>query len=367
MKQILVCLVAVFTMLSTVGCGKSSSKLLEDGLKHLNGIGVEPDAKIGFSMIRQSAEKGNADAMVALSDCYRSGKGVEEDLQKAEYWLNLALKENNSTAKLRYAEQIFSDLGRKYTGQLLGKHGSYYTDNDKEQAKQAIQLLIEVTENQSIQSNILAEAYRELGESYYFGYGIQKSKSDALRYYKFSAVNGDAYSAYMAGAMLCDEKNRNYDVGVPLLQQSIGETEVPYKQEAYRLLGMAYTDENWSGHDIKKGIEYIEKAINEPNDFRDLRIGDALCRIGKILVFGDKKYRNLSRGFEYLEKASEAYSESHEADYLLGLMYKDGLYVGRDKTKASDFFSKAKLSENKEIAKKSSEYLRELGYEYLAD
>ena len=53
----------------------------------LEAIGANPDEWL--PALLKEAELGNPDAMAILSDMYREGDGVEQDLEKAEYYAEM--------------------------------------------------------------------------------------------------------------------------------------------------------------------------------------------------------------------------------------------------------------------------------------
>ncbi len=53
---------------------------------YLNGVGVERSVSTGISWLQKAADVGNAGAALALSIAYQTGFGLEKDLVKSEYW-----------------------------------------------------------------------------------------------------------------------------------------------------------------------------------------------------------------------------------------------------------------------------------------
>ncbi len=65
------------------------------------------EAKAAAAAQLQSAQTGNIAAMLALSQLYRTGEGVPQDAQQAEYWSNLA---EVTTAKQKLASAQAGDI-----------------------------------------------------------------------------------------------------------------------------------------------------------------------------------------------------------------------------------------------------------------
>lgn len=56
------------------------------GMCHLNGFGCEPDAKKGFEFLLSAAKAGHLDGMDSVADCYRHGRGIEQNDELALLW-----------------------------------------------------------------------------------------------------------------------------------------------------------------------------------------------------------------------------------------------------------------------------------------
>ena len=56
------------------------------GMCYLNGFGCEPDAKKGFEFLLSAAESGHPDGMSSVADCYRRGRGVVRNDERALLW-----------------------------------------------------------------------------------------------------------------------------------------------------------------------------------------------------------------------------------------------------------------------------------------
>ena len=68
------------------------------GMMCYNGIQAQKDYNKAFELFKEAAELLNIDAMNMLSSCYRHGKGVTRDIEKAEYWLKKAQETESADA-----------------------------------------------------------------------------------------------------------------------------------------------------------------------------------------------------------------------------------------------------------------------------
>jgi TPR repeat protein len=69
------------------------------GTLYYDGNGVKPDSQMAAKWIRKSAEQGRADAQLALGNFYFDGEGVRQDYETAVKWYLLAAKKGNVDAE----------------------------------------------------------------------------------------------------------------------------------------------------------------------------------------------------------------------------------------------------------------------------
>ena len=67
---------------------------------YLHGIGVDRDEKEGFRLALEAAQLGCAPAQTLVAECYLDGRGVEQDVERAETWLYRAARLGNKRAKM---------------------------------------------------------------------------------------------------------------------------------------------------------------------------------------------------------------------------------------------------------------------------
>ena len=65
----------------------------EIGRHYFYAIQVEEDCKKAFEYFSKAAEKNKGEALKMLADCYRYGKGVEKNIEKALELLEMAYEE----------------------------------------------------------------------------------------------------------------------------------------------------------------------------------------------------------------------------------------------------------------------------------
>ncbi len=142
---------------------------------------AESDA---LNLLVKSAAKGYLPAVNELGLNYYTGNLLTEDKQKAlELWQS-AEKQNNPEAKTRIAAGIiFGEISRQVgTDDISG----------------SIKILEETAENGSVLAQVA------LGYAYENGVGLEKSKSEAVKYYRYAAQRGNRF-AYKELKRIYDE------------------------------------------------------------------------------------------------------------------------------------------------------------------
>lgn len=69
------------------------------GKCYLDGDGVPQDQTKAFSIFKEGAEQGVAQAQELLGECYEYGKGTEPDTSKALEWYRKAAENGNRHAQ----------------------------------------------------------------------------------------------------------------------------------------------------------------------------------------------------------------------------------------------------------------------------
>ncbi|WP_440903588.1 tetratricopeptide repeat protein [Catenovulum sp. SX2] len=87
--------------------GSKLKQRTRDNGKKLNDLAIDyyrgesgvQDFKKAFELFTKAAEMGHTFAQVNLAEMYRDGEGTDENLDKAQYWFEMAAKQGNQTAK----------------------------------------------------------------------------------------------------------------------------------------------------------------------------------------------------------------------------------------------------------------------------
>jgi TPR repeat protein len=81
------------------------------GEMYIRGTGVPKDSEIGLGWFRKAADQGNSTAELIMGTFYRNGLGVPKDAAKAFGWLNKAAAQGESKAQIALGSMYFSGEG----------------------------------------------------------------------------------------------------------------------------------------------------------------------------------------------------------------------------------------------------------------
>ena len=160
------------------------------GLCYANGLGVVKSYETAIGYFHKSAEQGNAAALRNLGVCYAKGLGVPQSYEEAFKWYR-KLAEQGDAAALR-------NLGVCY-------YKGYGVPQNYEEA-------VKWYRKSADQGN--AAAQNNLGVCYENGQGVQRSYEEAIKWYRKSAEQGNACA--QCNLAYCYEKG----IGVTLCIES---------------------------------------------------------------------------------------------------------------------------------------------------
>lgn len=143
------------------------------------GDGVTKDTDAAITYLRQAADLGNTSSIYSLGYEYYAGEIIHADKQKA----------------LEYMKKS-ADEGYTFACAVLGT--MYYSGEEgmaaKDYKKAFEYLSIAVKDAASLNEDLLAEVYKNLGACYRFGRGTDKDQSLASYYTEQAAKYGDKSS-----------------------------------------------------------------------------------------------------------------------------------------------------------------------------
>ena len=225
---------------------------------------------------RKAAEQGNAEAQIALGDCYGRGEGVERSYQKAVQWYSKAAELGNAEAQTKLGNCYFEGKGinRDYQRAV-----HWYEKAAKQQYSVAMNSMGDCCiSGRGVKQDkekgvwwygIAAEqgnstAQENLGDCYFLGNGVKRNIRAAARWYWMSAKQGNDKAQLKLG--YC------YETGTGI-EQNIKEAVVWYKKAAdmgnataQYYLGRCYELGKGVQQNYKEAIRWYGKATEKGND-----------------------------------------------------------------------------------------------------
>lgn len=158
-----------------------------------------------------------------------------------------------------------------------------------------------------------------LGDCFINGIVTEKNLGEAVRWYEKAAQKEDAEGIYLLAEQL--EIGDNYTVA-----HDVKEAERLYKEAAkkgyltaYRKLGNIFTDENKSGEDQQKGLDYYQKAADKGDVLSMLRIAEWYQEKGDSI----KAVKGYQRMIDYMLSSADKGEPQSMFNLAQLYMYRD--------------------------------------------
>lgn len=279
------------------------------------GLGVEQNPSLAIQYFQQALDLGYLDAHVDLALAYEEGfGGLPNDPQQALQHMKAAAEQ-----EIAYAQY---------------KLGCYYSYGFLEEQD----LSTGKSWFEKAYANGSALAALALGDYYLYGYENTQEYDRAMEYYAFAEQHG-----YISeGIGICYE----YELGV---EKSLTEAFKYYKlasergyQDATYRLGMCYYYGKGTEEDKPEAFYYFKQVADENQV-------DAQLYVGMMLLKGEGIEQNIEEGVTYLIGAAEAGNDA--AQYELGNCYLKGEGVGQDDDLAMEWYQKAADGGNEKALK----------------
>lgn len=280
---------------------------------------VEDDVKFAFWM-RKAAEQNDAEAQRILGEAYielENEKALPKSYPDAIEWLEKACINGDVEAAVLLAEVYSTVDGYKDTPKF-----SYYTDH-------AEQLMIEKEEKYGY---FLGEEHEFLADLLYKYSDDKVLRQKSFDHYCRAFLAGRQSALYDLGRMYFVNGYTNdfFKLSPDELLQIIVEAEKDSKSSSLAyLLGFVY----FNGYKVRSNKAAAENWYLKAAEKGSL---SAACKLGYYYVDERQMY---DKGFSILEKASA--DGSVEATRLLGLCYKKGIGVKKNRSKAKALLKEA--------------------------
>ena len=271
---------------------------------------AKPDFETAWQMMYSEARQGNAFAMCDLGRMLRHGRGCEPDLEASRAWYLRALRIFLNAEEVKTSAYIEYRIGKMYEAgqgaeQSYGEAADWY-------------------ELSAMKGN--RYALYSLGMMYQRGQGVIRDLKKSADLLKRSMMNGNPYAAWEYGKMLRDgiglEKNGE-KANLAFKTAFFGFLTLAEKQMDDNLMyriGKMYQDGTGTEKDEGKAVPYFQRAI----EFEHVH---AMCALADIQIQTGTQ-EGIQQGIRLLEQSAAL--ENSNAEYKLGKLYHDGLYIDRN-------------------------------------
>lgn len=222
------------------------------------------------------AKSGEAEEQNALGEAYYDGKGVTENLTEAVKWFTKAAEQENAKAEYNLGNCYYYGYGVQYKD--YGEAVKWYT----KAAEQGC-----------------AEAQNSLGYCYEFGEGVDKNLKEAVKWYTKAAEQGLPLAQCNLGA--CYENGdwveKNLEEAVKWYTKAANQG---YAKAQY-YLALSYDKGEGVAKNDSEAMKWYLKAVKNNSP-------EAAYYYGGMLLEGNKQKgitKNIPEGVKYLRKAAD--------------------------------------------------------------
>lgn len=162
----------------------------------------EEEYEEAFKLFMLAAENGNEDVQEVLGDIYcgKSDIDIPLNYEEALKWYELAAKSGWT-----YIQEKLDALNKIIASESYEKGMEKYNEKEYEEAFKLFMIAAEKG---------YVEAQYEIGEAYYYGYGVEENKEEAVKWYKLAADNGSGYAKKKLDALNIRIASESYEKGM---------------------------------------------------------------------------------------------------------------------------------------------------------
>lgn len=264
------------------------------GRCYYHGEGVGQDYIKAFEHFEKSAHLGYGKAKDHLADCYRTGQGVEKNIQEAVKWYTDAVDNDKmATAAFR--------LGFMYR----------FGEGVPKDAKKAIEYYLIAAEGG------LTYPQRIVAQEYIYGGTIEKNYAAAQMWLEKAATKGDAEAQLILGRFYASDFGyKDYQKAFKWIKKSAEQGVA----EAEHTMGDCYREGFCVNKDVVIANHWYEKAAKQ-------EYPKAMYECGVSYINGRGVFRNIHEGINYLKAAAD--KDVPEACETLAKLFKSG-FEGSD-------------------------------------
>lgn len=231
------------------------------------GIPIEDGTPDG---LMKMAQDGDPESQFKLGNMYLRGTGIEQDYEKAIYWLKMAAQQGHPAARYNVACCYYSGLGvkeDKITAVNMFREAAEHGDLDALNNLAGCYMLGQGTEKDQSKG---AECYRKAaegghpkaqynyGECFFKGMGVIRDTLQAVKWYKEAAGQNDPDGQYSYGWCLCNGTGVAKDPvrAKEFFEKAATQRHIP----ALKALGYCYVNGIGTAKSFATAVEMFGKA-----------------------------------------------------------------------------------------------------------
>jgi len=230
--------------------------------------------KLQFEESQKKCEKmtPSIEAVNYLGSMYETGKGVEQNYEKAIKYYKMAIEGCNGSAMYNLGNMYYNGKGLEQNYEESIKYYKMATEKGEE------------------------HAMYNLGYMYEFGKGVEQNDGEAIKYYKMAIEEGHSSAMCSLGYMYDNGKGveQNYEEAIKYYKMAIekGNGKAMYN------LGSMYCNGAGVEQDYEKAIKYYKMAIEKGEE-------KAMNNLGRMYDFGKGVEQNCEEAIKYYKMAIE--------------------------------------------------------------
>lgn len=240
--------------------------------------------------VRRRAEEGSAEAQYNYGRFCYEGSLVDQDYDEAAVWWLEAAKQGHVKARTQLGHLLRGGLGFELEDEQIARRWVEYERSFAEAGD--------------------AEAQSNLGRMYEEGRGVDRDESEAERWLRRAAAQGDAEAK-----LLLKRKNGTR-----------GDLEAQWE------LALIYLDGQGVSKDEAEAAHWLSLAAQHGHV-------EAQFRLGQLLIHGSSAVRDSVKGAQWLLSAARLGSQPAARE--LGDLYREGIGVEADDSDAAHWWRKA--------------------------
>ncbi|KAL0241021.1 hypothetical protein GEMRC1_006257 [Eukaryota sp. GEM-RC1] len=284
--------------------------------------------ELPFEGYQEAAERGDAEAMVNLGNCFLNGIGVNKNQRQAVYWFLEAHSKGNSSARTNLGKTIHWSQHHAKLGDQLAMTALGYCYHFGEGISRDLSLAVHWFQKAAYLGH--STAMYSLAVCLKNGIGVEKDSFKAVHWFQKGADLGDSSSMYDLGVCLHGgdgiPKDQSQAVHWFEMAADLGSSHAMYN------LGICFDNGLGVARDQSRAVFWFQKAAESSHSIAMYNLGVALDR-------GIGIEQDHTKAAYWFEKAAD--SGHVDAMYNLGICYGNGRGVQLCKSQAAELYQKA--------------------------